>query len=193
MTRIGFVGRRHPLCPWCGYDLVSTVADCGRTGRCPECGETFERHELTWEVLSDDWTVVRGLRRLMLVLLGRSLVAVALWSGLLWALAASVNGLQQHVSAWTGSALGIVAGIVALTAGGVVGSTLARGIEERAGFTSTLIVALTTAHAWVVLWVGIFLSFRLGVISGSSAGGLRSMTCVIAFAFILRHTVFADG
>ena len=66
-------------------------------------------------------------------------------------------------------ALGLLGGIVSLWAGAMVGVVLARGMHDRAGFVSTLVVALVTAHAWGVVWSGTWVSWRLGVISSTSA------------------------
>ena len=92
-------------CPGCGATLPPTTDPTLRETDCPECGETFERHELTWEVLAGDWTVLRGMRRAMGMLFVRSVLAAALWSALLWGLAAGVNAMQARVSVWTASAL----------------------------------------------------------------------------------------
>jgi len=137
MSRIGHVGPRHPLCPECGYDLVATVAENGRT--CPECGYAFELDEVRREVREDDWTVARGLRRAFFVLGARLVVSLAAWGLLVLVVDLLYGWLVTPGSGMIGFSILITLCVVLATAGGIMGDKIVRRLDEYAGFQSLLL------------------------------------------------------
>jgi predicted RNA-binding Zn-ribbon protein involved in translation (DUF1610 family) len=81
VSRIGHTTSRHPLCPSCGYDLVATI-DAGKR-ICPECGEAFELHDVIRAARPGDWTLARGIGRLLLRLAWRGAIALVVWTAIL--------------------------------------------------------------------------------------------------------------
>src|SRR5687768_5415628 len=121
--------RRHPLCPYCGYDLVATVADGKRI--CPECGSDFALSDLQYQQFAGDWTFRSALTRGVGVIFARAILA-----SLVWAIAADMSNLMHVVTNLTG----LIPLIIGTIAGYLMGRVYSENLEERAGFTSMLLV-----------------------------------------------------
>jgi hypothetical protein len=141
MTRFEHTPRRHPLCPQCRYDLVSTVTT--GTNVCPECGYAFERKELRHEVLPGDWTFGKGMRTAAGWLVLKTIIAGAAWCGVLWL--SSVIPLI-YMSCY-GAAL-------ALAIGAALGAIIGARLVDQAGFAGPVVTGLGIAAAAVAILGG---------------------------------------
>ncbi|TVQ55183.1 MAG: hypothetical protein EA377_03915 [Phycisphaerales bacterium] len=190
MSRIGHTSNRHPLCPECGYDLVATVAQDGRT--CPECGYEFEIHELRREVRRDDWTPARGLLNLAKI---QGLKAIAL--GLI---VAGVLGLLQILLEDTiRQAAGIISiflliGLLIVTAivGGVAGAVLSKDANEQAGMDGIIVAVMgiiITAITITVAVVAVDLTFGFTI---APMTGVVLIATMVASITLIRRAIFDD-
>jgi hypothetical protein len=182
--------RHHPLCPECGYDLVATM-DAGRNV-CPECGRQFEPHEVRRAVLPEDWTVARGLRRASLVLLRRSVPCLPGWIIVLWGIAALAARLAAGRNWRIAMVSYIVAMLLLMIAGAVIGRTLAKNMDEIAGVTSLLVTALITAFAWGAIIGGTLIVLSLSTLAGRPLIGAMLIACVCSLAVIIKTHHFED-
>jgi hypothetical protein len=145
---------RHPLCPGCGYDLSATV-DAGHR-ICPECGCAFELHELDHERRPGDWTPARGLRNIAAWLLLKTVVAGALWCGVLW--------VSARVPLLT---LGCYGAALSAGIGAGLGAIIGARLGDQAGFAGPLVTGLAVISAAIAILGGaVVMNLVLGPASG---------------------------
>ncbi len=190
MSRIGHTNNRHPLCPECGYNLVATVANEGRT--CPECGCAFEPHELTREVRPGDWTPMRGLgnlaRRQAIKALALGLIITGVFGVLQLLLEGPINRSVGVFSIF------LLVGLLFVTAivGAISGSVLARDANEHAGMDGAPVaivgIAMTAAMMSAVV---LTLTMTLGLTIAPPTGIVVVATGVAAITLV-RRAVFEE-
>ncbi len=171
---------RHPLCPYCRYDLVATVKVGGRV--CPECGEDFELHELIREPRPGEWTDTVGLRRLTVSLLVRGVIGLGIWALWLW----GVSGLTINNGI---KILAVYAGHVII--GVIVGKVQWKGLRERSGFDGLIPACAAILAAWFTIAVGAALIGLLTPLSTAHAG-TAAFTAAIAALVVILPAAFLD-
>jgi 4-hydroxybenzoate polyprenyltransferase len=172
-SRFDFI-RHHPLCPNCGYDLVATI-DAGRNV-CPECGCEFEGHELKRAVLPEDWTIARGLG----------------WGLALWGIATAAAWLAAGRNWRIAMVTYLVAMLLLLASGAVIGRVLAKNMDEIAGLTSLLVSGLITAFAWGAIVGGTLIVLALTPLGGPPIVGAALIACGCSLAIIVKTHHFED-
>jgi ribosomal protein S27AE len=143
---VGHAKRRHPLCPSCGYDLVATIHE----GKwiCPECGEEFNLDDVRREVWPGNWTFPVGLRKLLISLLVRSVVAAIVWSSGTW----FTFWFTRLFPAGTfRSRAMLIIYLLGAGFGAVVGLIESRRLTDRAGFAGWLVTSLAVAACAIVI------------------------------------------
>jgi hypothetical protein len=184
MSRIGHTTQRHPTCPECGYDLVATV-DAGRNV-CPECGYEFGPQDLVREVRPGDWTPARGYKRAAVVLAVRGIFCLLGWIGVLYGSHALMRAIWPGLGT-TGRLLMLaLVGATSMIAGGVIGHVLSRRMDEIAGLSGVLLVAVVSLIAWIVLIVGTIVATILAGISIGDLAGAAICAAFIATIIIVR-------
>jgi hypothetical protein len=164
--------RRHPLCPYCHYDLIATVADNNRT--CPECGAHFNLDELHYQPAESDWSARDALSALMRATALRGCLAV-----LAWMILAAAANLLGNIPAMHG----LIPLIVGAAGGYLIGRILIEGLAGQAGFDSLIVPLTAAAAAFVVVGIAQLL---LEVILPFSSGWSRMI--LIGSALIVCWT-----
>ena len=134
--------RRHPLCPYCHYDLIATVADNRRV--CPECGANFNLDELHYEPAETDWSVRDALGALSRAITLRGSLGLIAW--LVLAAAANLLGNLPAM-------LGLIPLIIGAAGGYLLGRILIEGLAEQAGFDSFIVPIVAAIAAIIVISV----------------------------------------
>ena len=189
-SQVGHTQRRHPLCPYCGYDLVATLAHDGR--RCPECGSDFELHELHRSTAPGEWTPMRGLRNLGLALLWRCGLAAVVWAAALAGMEWIFSLLRQWVAGW-----GIVAWVVVLGGAlcfiaGIAGARIGRHLEEIAGFAGMTLYLATVGSIIVAFIIGSTALSVTGLLGFNAAFALGVIFGAFASAAAVRQILLED-
>lgn len=137
------VSRRHPLCPYCHYDLIATIAEHKRV--CPECGADFSLDELHFEQREGDWSMGTALRSAARALTTRALLGVLVWIVIAAAcnLVARLSGMQ-----------GLIPLIAGAGGGYLIGRILVEGLAEHCGFESIVLPILAAITAIIVVVMG---------------------------------------
>jgi hypothetical protein len=183
VSRIGHIPRRHPICPDCGYDLVATI-EAGRRV-CPECGIEFELGELGRSTLPGDWTLARGLRRLVIVVTARSAACLVAWMVLLVLCSMLCGWLGTVASRGVLLLVWVGCGVLVLIGGAVVGAVVGRRIDEAAGFRSPFLLAVPIIAAAAAIAGGAALAATMG--HGMLGGaGISGTAFVLAVILIVR-------
>jgi hypothetical protein len=182
-------GRRHPLCPHCGYDLVVTVDEGRRT--CPECGNPFDLGELRHEVRAGDWTIWRGIGRAALVLCAKGVICAAVWAILVWGAAALPALAGPSLPPLLNLLLTALCGLLVLAGGATVGWVLARGLVDDVGFTGAIPIVLATAFAWAAIAAGGLAARLLGGAAAPSIAVL-AVCGVLALGLIVRTILMEE-
>ena len=174
-------GRRHPLCPYCRYDLVATVHGGGNT--CPECGESFEPHELLREHRPGDWTERTGLVTLFTSLLLRSIIGLGIWALWLWlvSLIPITHALLIVV---------ILAGHIIVAV--IVAKIMWTRLRERCGFDGLFPAGLAILAAWLTCSAGAALIGRVTTMSSSHAALAAFLAAVTALITIGPSAILDD-
>lgn len=172
-------GPRHPLCPYCHYDLVATV-EAGRR-ICPECGESFELGELIREPRPGDWTEMVGVRRLAIAMLIRGAIAMGIWTA--WLAILNWEGQQPIL-------IGIVALMLHLLVGGVIGMVFWTRLREKCGFDGLFPAVVACIAVLIVLSLGGAVIGQLTPLSGNRiafgvvSAGLTAISYIIVKAIL---------
>src|SRR5687768_16806507 len=124
---------RHPLCPYCHYDLIATVADNKRV--CPECGAEFNLDELHYQPAESDWSMGEAI-----VTLSRSIALRGCLALIAWMILAAAANLLSNIPAM----LGLIPLMIGAAGGYLLGRILIEGLSEQAAFDS-LVVPFTAA------------------------------------------------
>jgi hypothetical protein len=173
---------RHPLCPYCQYDLIATVDPfTPRYVRCPECGEGIEPEDFYFEPRPGEWTLSTGLRNCAVSLATRIFMGIIIWSVVLLAmdqLLTAILGPTGMLSLWTM--------LLPLTGGGMlIGWVMYFRLTEHAGFESWLVVWFAFVSACVALHFGHVLGNAMFTLNYLNQGGWSVMTGVVAMIWIV--------
>lgn len=142
---------RHPLCPYCHYDLVATVDPYSpRFVRCPECGEAIEPNELHYQARPGEWTPLTGVRNAAVSILVRALVIAAIWAALL----VGMDAVLSAILGTTGVLYLRVMILPLLIVGLILGKLMHWKLEVHAGFQSWLVIWLAVGGVWLGLNIG---------------------------------------
>lgn len=177
------VAQRHPICPYCEYNLRGSFDRSMRSVRCPECGEEFEAAEVRWSNRKGDWTLAVGIRSAFLFLLVRGALAMVI-------LTASVVLLELLGEMLSRTAGGFRFGfapilVIQLIFGLPTGKALSSGFEDAAGFSSAL---LPLASIATLVCVGLVIGAVLPLVytlAHAPLGPMLFTACAVAVVVIL--------
>ncbi|HWB19648.1 MAG TPA: hypothetical protein VG711_05050 [Phycisphaerales bacterium] len=150
-TQRRFLNTRHPICPYCDYDLVATVADNRRI--CPECGESFEPGDLRYQPIPGDFTPAVAFRRTLAAMLVRAFKSLLVFLPAMGALLLAAT-LGKYV-------LLLAVLFVTPFIGVWIGRIFARNLEEVVGYSGIILFITTCASLSVTIITGDFVACML--------------------------------
>ena len=134
---------RHPVCPQCRYDLFGSV-HADRT-TCPECGHTFDAHDLPRAPRADDWRLQDGLIRVAVMCAVRGLLLMPLWIGAIMVALWAMPHVHGRARAWT-FVLVLITSVIAYF-------FIVKKVSEAAGAVSWLFTIQTAVLLIAIIWV----------------------------------------
>jgi len=170
---------------------VATI-EPGRGGVCPECGAPFELTDLRRAPRPGDWTVARGLKRGVAIVLVRSLVAGLAWMLLIWTVPTVFGLFAASLPPPIRLGVIVVGGTTMGLAGGAIGWAIARAWAERAGFASVLVAIGLIGWSWLVIGFVADLVHRTGAFGPREASMLALIAAIVAGWQVVRVVLLDD-
>lgn len=151
----------------------------------------FELHELRREVLPDDWTLSRGLRKAILVLAIRSAVCLVGWAAATFAVTAVLEMYAGPGSGLRGVA--VMTGVIVFiaVASGAIAAVLTMNLCDIAGVEGLVPAMLAGAFACLVIVLGVLLVALIRS-AGALPLAMMSLACAMSLVIVVRRTVFLD-
>ena len=135
---------------------------------------------------TDDWTPAIGLRRVFVTVIWRSLICLPVWGGLVWFATPGLNYVPMH---WAWFAL---LGLLLSVPGVAVGHALARGLTDRAGLVSPVIIVIAGVFAWAVVYGGVEISNQFRPLHDWRGGFVVIVPGVFATLWIAKATLLEE-
>ena len=132
------------------------------------------------------WTPLIGLKRMFVRLLIRSVIALVLWTAVVWIGAPVWNFLIPH---W--AILGVT-GLVLLAPAVAIGHGLSRNLSDIAGMAGLPVAVSAVVFGWAVAILGVGLANMISPLGDWQYGITMMATCFWVTAWILKATLLDD-